>query len=116
MAYMNGADIQAIDNELIATGISLAARPFHVVVRIIQANGGGDLMAPAIWEQVMTAYHRLYPSGNFGAGALLVGGVGMRDQFYLAHVNFGYGKQLIEPLKSIVIPEAELAVIWQARA
>lgn len=104
------------DQTLIEQDVPLHARPFGVVMAWMKVtNVGGDLLSPALWNPVKAIYQKLYPSGDFSMPAMLIGGVALRDRFYPARVNVGFGTINIDPVKCIEIPPQELRVIWQQR-
>lgn len=105
--------VAELDRQLIEAGVPLHARPFEIMVRVLTARGGADILAPEIREPVMDSFRRLYPSGDFSVPKMLTGGVGLRDRFYLAAVTIGYGTFGVDPLKSIQIPATELDTIWR---
>ncbi len=69
-------------------------------------------MAADIWKIVNGAYARLYPSRSLNMPAMQIGGVGLRDQFYLTRVSLGYGTCNIVPIDCIEAPRQELDIIW----
>lgn len=102
------------DRELIQRDVPLHARPFHVVIAWMKEKGlSGNLFAPELWEPLMTTYKQIYPSGDFTIPSMVIGGVGLRDQMYLARINVGYGSVSVDPIKCIDIPWSELEIIWK---
>lgn len=82
-------------------------------MRIIRNRGGGDILDNQVWATVNAAYKHLYPSGDFSMPAVQIGGVGLRDRFYLARVNLGYGTFSVQPLRQIDILWEELEVMFR---
>ncbi len=109
---MDDSYIAKLDQQFIDADVPLHARPFCVVTELIRLKAGGDVLDNTIWEQVMTSFHRLYPSGDFSIPPILIGGVALRDRFYVARVNVGWGQPSIDPMKCIDISHAELETIW----
>jgi hypothetical protein len=111
---IDDAFVRKMDAELITQGVPLHARPFQVAISYMQSVGlSGDFLSDALWTPLMEIYHRSYPSGDFSIPAVLIGGVGFRDQFYTARVSVGYGRFSIDPLKCIDIDPLEMTAIWQ---
>jgi hypothetical protein len=102
-----------LDQQFIDADVPLHARPFCVVLELIRQKGGGDVLDNAIWEQVMASFHRLYPSGDFSIPSMLIGGVALRDRFYITRINVALGQFAVEPLKCIAISDTELETIWR---
>lgn len=114
MGLIDEAFILATDTELVAEGLKLHQRPFHVVMRWMTLKCySGDVFDPRIWEPLMESYRKLYPSGGFSIPPMLSGGVAIRDQMYLVRVPLGYGTVGIDPLKLIEIPRAELELVFR---
>lgn len=109
---MDASYIAKLDQQFIDADVPLHARPFCVVLEFIHQKVSGDIMDTAIWEQVMASFHRLYPSDDFSIPSLQIGGVALRDRFYIVRVNVGWGTFSIDPLKCIDIQATELETIW----
>jgi HEPN domain-containing protein len=109
---MDDSYIARLDQQFIDADVPLHARPFCVVMELIRLKAGGDVLDNTIWERVMASFHRLYPSGDFSIPPILIGGVALRDRFYVARVNVGWGQPSIDPMKCIDISHTELETIW----
>jgi hypothetical protein len=102
------------DDELIAQGLKLHQRPFHVAMAWMKAKGiSGDLFDKAIWDPLMASYHALYPAGDFSMPAMLKGGVALRDQMYPVRVAIGFGTFSVNPIDCIEVPREELELIFK---
>jgi hypothetical protein len=102
------------DDELIAQGLKLHQRPFHVAMAWMKAEGiSGDVFDRAIWDPLMTIYHALYPAGDFSMPAMLKGGVALPDQMYPIRVAVGYGTVSVDPIDCIEIQREELELIFK---
>jgi HEPN domain-containing protein len=111
---LDEAFVARMDGELMAQGVPLHARPFHVALAYMKAADVlGDLLSEALHRPIMEIYRRLYPSGDFAIPAVLVGGVAFRDQFYPVRINLGYGSFKVDPLKCIEIDPGELQTVWK---
>jgi len=114
MEPIDNAFIIKTDNELLARDVKLHARPFQVVIAWMkEKNIAGDVLDKRLWEPLMEAYHRLYPTGDFNMPSLFKGGVAIRDQMYPVRVHVGYGRCKVEPLKCIEITPQELAFVFK---
>jgi hypothetical protein len=106
--------IEKTDLVLIKREFPLHSRPLHVVMAWMQFKGlSGDILASELWGPLMIIYNQLYPSSNFSMPSMLVGGVGLRDQMYLARVNVCFGSGVVDPIKCIDITPLELEIIWK---
>jgi hypothetical protein len=102
------------DDELIAQGLKLHQRPFHVAMAWMKAEGiSGDVFDKAMWDPLMAIYHALYPAGDFSMPAMLKGGVALRDQMYPVRVAVAYGTVSVNPIDCIEIPREELELIFK---
>jgi hypothetical protein len=102
------------DEELIAQGLKLHQRPFHVAMAWMKAEGiSGDVFDKAMWDPLMAIYHALYPAGDFSMPAMLKGGVALRDQMYPVRVAVAYGTVSVNPIDCIEIPREELELIFK---
>jgi len=70
-------------------------------------------MDPALNDSVTAIYRGLYPSGNFAIPAMQIGGVGFRDQYYIARVNVGFGRFAVKFLECIDIDRSELSELYR---
>jgi hypothetical protein len=106
--------VRRVDDQLMSEDVKLHARPFHVAMQWMRERKiAGDMFDKRIWDPLMEAYRRLYPSGDFSMPALLVGGVALRDAMYPVRVSVGYGKFGVDPLKCIEITQEELELIFR---
>lgn len=102
------------DDELIAQGLKLHQRPFHVAMAWMKAEGiSGDVFDKAMWDPLMAIYHALYPAGDFSMPAMLKGGVALRDQMYPVRVAVAYGTVSVNPIDCVEIPREELELIFK---
>jgi len=106
--------IRQRDDELIAKGLKLHQRPFHVAMAWMKAECiSGDVFDKAMWDPLMAIYHALYPAGDFSMPAMLKGGVALRDQMYPVRVAVAYGTVSVNPIDCIEIPREELELIFE---
>jgi hypothetical protein len=102
------------DDELIAQGLKLHQRPFHVAMAWMSSEGiSGDVFDKAMWDPLMAIYHALYPAGDFSMPAMLKGGVALRDQMYPVRVSVAYGTVSVNPIDCIEISREELELIFK---
>jgi hypothetical protein len=102
------------DDELIAQGLKLHQRPFHVAMAWMTSEGiSGNVFDKAMWDPLMAIYHALYPAGDFSMPAMLKGGVALRDQMYPVRVSVAYGTVSVNPIDCIEISREELELIFK---
>ncbi|RLQ85280.1 hypothetical protein [Notoacmeibacter ruber] len=106
--------VRRLDDQLIAQGLILHQRPFHVAMAWMKAEGiVGDMFGKATWDPLMAIYHALYPAGDFSMPAMLKGGVALRDQMYPVRVAVASGTVAVNPVDCIEMPREELELIFK---
>lgn len=95
----------SVDEALIIQDVPLHSRPMGVLARWMSHRGlSGNVLDERYYAPLMAVYSDLYPEGDFGTPPMLEGGVGFRDQVFLAHANLGFGEFSVDPIDCIRIP------------
>lgn len=105
--------LRKVDDRLIEEDVAPHQRPFSVMAKWMDEKGiYGDFLDERRWKSLMTAYKKLYPTGDFSMPGLLSAGVAIRDRMYPVHVGITFGTVSIDPLKMITISREELSSIF----